>query len=90
MKQRQQLKSDFKTFLGRDLVKDLIDETSSDFMSSLEALMMTREEFDAFSFHKAIAGLGTDGMRLLVCFVFLKDSFLNSLKIFKSPPLLSY
>jgi hypothetical protein len=62
VKQRQQLKSDFKTLIGRDLVKDLIDETSSDFMNSLEALMMTREEFDAFSFRKAIAGLGTDGI----------------------------
>ena len=61
LKQRLQLKSDYKTYIGRDLVKDLIDETSSHFKDSLEAMMMSHEEFDAYSFHKAVAGLGTDG-----------------------------
>ena len=76
------MKSDFKTLLGRDLVKDLIDETSSDFKSCLEALMMTREEFDAFSFHKAIAGLGTDGTLDFgfIVFLFRRVLFKKSLK----------
>lgn len=46
---------------GRDLVKDLKSETSGNFWNTLEALMMSPDEFDAFSYRKAIAGLGTDG-----------------------------
>ena len=46
---------------GKDLVKELKSEISGDFKDAIEGLMMTQAEFDAFSFKKAMSGLGTDG-----------------------------
>jgi hypothetical protein len=60
-KQRQELKTVFKSMHGRDLVQDLHSELSGHFRDAIEALMMTPDEFDAFSFKKAVKGLGTDG-----------------------------
>jgi annexin A6 len=59
--QRQELKSVYKQMHGRDLLKDLQSELSGDFKSSIEALMMASNEFDAYCLKKAISGLGTDG-----------------------------
>lgn len=46
---------------GRDLLKDLQSEISGDFKDAIEGMMMSPAEFDAFSFKKAMSGLGTDG-----------------------------
>ncbi len=61
LKQRLELISVYKTSIGRDLLYDFKDETSGHFRDTLECLLMTREQLDAYSFNKAIAGLGTDG-----------------------------
>ena len=59
--QRQELKIVFKQMHGRDLLEDLRSELSGHFKDTIEALMMTPIEYDAYSFRKAIKGLGTDG-----------------------------
>ena len=51
--------------LIQDLVLDLKSETSGDFQEVLEGLMMAPVEFDAFSLHKAMKGLGTDETALI-------------------------
>ena len=60
-KQRQELKKTYNQMFGKDLVKELKSEISGDFKDAIEGLMMTQAEFDAFSFKKAMSGLGTDG-----------------------------
>ncbi len=60
--QRQELKNVYKQMHGRDLLNDLQSELSGDFKNSIEALMMSSNEFDAYCLKKAIAGLGTDGL----------------------------
>lgn len=64
-KQRQEIKSAFSQAFGRDLLKDLDDELSGSFRDTVECLMMTPIELDAWQFHKAIAGLGTDELSLI-------------------------
>ena len=61
-KQRQEIKAAFNQVYSRDLVKDLKSETSGDFCSTLEMLMLAPDELDAYSFHKAVKGFGTDGL----------------------------
>ena len=46
---------------GRDLLKDLHSELSDHFRDAIEGLMMTPIEFDAYSYRRAVQGLGTDG-----------------------------
>ena len=46
-------------------MKDIKSETSGDFQEVLEALMLPPVEFDAFSLHKAMKGLGTDETALI-------------------------
>lgn len=65
-KQRQQLKSTFQGMFGRDLVQDLHSELSGSFRDVIEALMMMNDEFEAFSYRKAVKGFGTDG-KLVFC-----------------------
>jgi hypothetical protein len=60
-KQRQELKTTFKSMFGRDLVKDLHSELSGNFRDAVESLMIPSDEYDAQCYKKAIAGLGTDG-----------------------------
>ena len=55
----------YKTSQGRDLLKDFKDETSGYFRDTLEALLWSRDELDAHSYHKAIAGIGTDESALI-------------------------
>jgi hypothetical protein len=50
---------------GRNLVDDLHSELSGSFRDTIEALMMTPIEFDAFSFRKALQGLGTNESALI-------------------------
>jgi hypothetical protein len=58
--QRQDLKTTFQQMYGRNLLNDLHSELSGSFRDTIEALMMTPSEFDAFSLRKAVQGLGTD------------------------------
>lgn len=58
--QRQKVLGTYKTNLGRDLLKDLHSEISGSFRDIIEALMMTPINFDAYSYRKAIKGIGTD------------------------------
>jgi hypothetical protein len=64
-KQRQQVKVAFQSMHGRDLVQDLHSELSGHFRDAIEALMMLPDEFEAFSYRKAVKGFGTDG-RILI------------------------
>ena len=57
LKQRLELISVYKTSIGRDLLFDFKDETSGHFKDTLECLLMTSDQLDAYSFNKAIAGL---------------------------------
>ena len=59
--QRQELKTKFQAMFGRNLMNDLHSELSGSFRDVMKGLMMEEDEFDAFSFRKAVAGLGTDG-----------------------------
>ncbi|RUS90654.1 hypothetical protein EGW08_001554, partial [Elysia chlorotica] len=63
--QRQKLRERYQTLYKEDLLKDLKSETSGDFEEVLEALMLPPVEFDAFSLHKAMKGLGTDETALI-------------------------
>jgi hypothetical protein len=62
-KQRQQLKTTFQAMFGRDLVQDLHSELSGHFRDAIEACMMPLDEFEAFSYRKAVKGFGTDGIK---------------------------
>ena len=51
---------------GRDLVQDLHSELSGHFRDAIEACMMPLDEFEAFSYRKAVKGFGTDGIKQLI------------------------
>ena len=64
--QRQLIRKAFADmFPKRDLIKDLISETSGNFKNILVALMMTPDEFDAYCLNLAMKGLGTDDGALI-------------------------
>ncbi|XP_072122930.1 annexin A4-like [Mobula birostris] len=58
--QRQQIKLDFKTAFGRDLISDLKSELSGNFEMVVLGLMMTPDVYDAHELKNAIKGAGTD------------------------------
>ncbi|XP_067852095.1 annexin A6 [Heptranchias perlo] len=58
--QRQQLRQQFKSQLGRDLMADLKSEIGGTLQKILLGLMMTPAQFDAKQLQKAIQGVGTD------------------------------
>ncbi|XP_072409993.1 annexin A4-like isoform X1 [Chiloscyllium punctatum] len=58
--QRQQIKADFKTAYGRDLISDLKSEISGNFEQVVLGLMMTPVLYDVHELKKAIKGAGTD------------------------------
>ncbi|XP_069773554.1 annexin A4-like [Narcine bancroftii] len=58
--QRQQIKLDFKTAFGRDLISDLKSECSGCFEKVVLGLMMTSSLYDAQELRSAIKGAGTD------------------------------
>ncbi|XP_048474709.1 annexin A4 isoform X1 [Rhincodon typus] len=58
--QRQQIKTDFKTAFGRDLISDLKSEISGNFEQVVLGLMMTPVMYDVHELKKAIKGAGTD------------------------------
>ncbi|XP_072923216.1 annexin A6 isoform X1 [Hemitrygon akajei] len=63
--QRQQLRQQFKSQLGRDLMADLKSEIGGNLQRILLGLMMTPAEFDAKQLQKAMKGAGTDERALI-------------------------
>ncbi|GFO20496.1 Annexin, partial [Plakobranchus ocellatus] len=63
--ERQTIKKRYQEIYKKDLVEDIKSETSGDFQEVLLALLMPPVEFDAFSLHKAMKGLGTDETTLI-------------------------
>ncbi|XP_078267120.1 annexin A6 [Rhinoraja longicauda] len=58
--QRQQLRQQFKSQLGRDLMADLKSEVGGNLQRVLLGLMMTPAQYDATQLQKAMKGAGTD------------------------------
>lgn len=58
--QRQQIKLDYKTAFGKDLISDLKSEISGNFEQVVLGLMMTPVMYDIHELKKAIKGAGTD------------------------------
>ncbi|XP_078285311.1 annexin A4-like [Rhinoraja longicauda] len=58
--QRQQIKQDYKTAFGKDLISDLKSEISGNFEKVVLAMMMTPVLYDAHELKNAIKGAGTD------------------------------
>jgi annexin A6 len=79
-KQRQQLKQTYTQMLGRDLLKDMKDDLSGDFCDVVEALLMSKDEYDARSFNKAIRGLGTDESAIVELLTTRSADEINSIK----------
>ncbi|GFS09018.1 annexin [Elysia marginata] len=63
--ERQAIRKRYQELYKQDLMADLKSETSGDFQEVVEALMLPPVEFDAFSLHKAMEGLGTDETALI-------------------------
>jgi len=63
--QRNIILLDYKTSYGRDLIEDLVSETSGNFKEVLLALFETPARYDAWSIKKAIYGLGTNEQTLI-------------------------
>ncbi|XP_048474711.1 annexin A4 isoform X2 [Rhincodon typus] len=59
--QRQQIKTDFKTAFGRDLISDLKSEISGNFEQVVLGLMMTPVMYDVHELKKAIKGNRDEG-----------------------------
>jgi hypothetical protein len=78
--QRMELKKSHQQMYGKDLVKELKSEISGNFWNTVEALMMSPVEFDAFSIRSAIKGLGTDEEALIELLTTRSNEQLNAAK----------
>lgn len=58
--QIQQIKRDYKTSYGKDLVEDIKSESSGNFKKVLVALLTPRVEYYAEELERAMDGVGTD------------------------------
>ncbi|XP_036319357.1 annexin B10 isoform X3 [Rhagoletis pomonella] len=63
--QRQQIKAQFETEFGRDLIDDLKSELGGKFEEVIVALMTPPVEYLCKQLHKAMAGMGTDETTLV-------------------------
>jgi annexin A6 len=79
--QRLQLKTVYKQMFGKDLVKELDSELSGHFSDMILGLMMSPHEFDAWSFRKAIKGLGTDEKALIELLTTRSSEQINAAKV---------
>lgn len=64
-KQRQELRAQYQQMWGRNLIEDLESEFSKSIEKVLVGLFRKPIEFDAWSLHKAMAGLGTKESTLI-------------------------
>jgi hypothetical protein len=64
----KQVELAFKTFYGKDLMKDLNSEISGRFLQIVTYRFMTLAEFDAHNIRKAVEGAGTDEHALIEIF----------------------
>lgn len=67
--QRQELKRQFKTMYGRDLIEDIKCELSGDYKDAILACFVSPAYYDAKCIKKAIYGLGTDEEALIEIFM---------------------
>lgn len=67
--QRQDLKKQFKTMYGRDLIADIKSELSGDYKDAILACFVSPAYYDAWCIKKAIYGLGTDEEALIEIFM---------------------
>uniref|UniRef100_A0A8C5Y975 Annexin n=1 Tax=Microcebus murinus TaxID=30608 RepID=A0A8C5Y975_MICMU len=63
--QRQQIRQNFKSHFGRDLMADLKSELSGDLARLILGLMMPPAHYDAKQLKKAMEGAGTDEKALI-------------------------
>lgn len=63
--QRQQIKLQYKSDVGKDLVKNLKGETGGNLEKLLMSLMMTPSELEAHDLRKALDGMGTNEFALI-------------------------
>jgi len=78
--QRMELKKSYQQMYGKDLVKELKSEISGNFWLTVEALMMTSTEYDAYSIREAVKGLGTDEEALIELLTTRSNEQLNAAK----------
>ncbi|XP_057314815.1 annexin-B12-like [Hydractinia symbiolongicarpus] len=64
-RQRQQIKLEFATLYGKDLLKELRSELSGNYETAILALMCPADEYDAYQLYSAMKGLGTDEAALI-------------------------
>ncbi|XP_064421596.1 annexin A4 [Latimeria chalumnae] len=58
--QRQKIKLEYKSSVGKDLIDDLKSELSGNFKKVIVGLMMTAPEYDAYELREAMKGAATD------------------------------
>lgn len=63
--QRQEIRDQYKRMYGKALIDDIKGELSGHFENSIVGLLMAPDEYDAYSVHKAVKGLGTDEAALI-------------------------
>lgn len=78
--QRQELKENFKTLYGRDLIEDIQGELSGDYKETVMALFVPPAEYDAWCVKEAIYGPGTDEMALIEVLMTRTDGQIKELR----------
>lgn len=78
--QIQQIKQNFKTSFGKDLVEDIKSETSGRFEQALVALLMPRIDYYVQELQRAIDGVGTDEEALIEILCSLNNFEIEAIK----------
>jgi len=61
----QQVREEYSNLYQKDLIKDIISETSGNFEKIVVAFLRGREEYDAHLLHDAMSGIGTKDQQLI-------------------------
>jgi len=78
--QRQEIKDQYKSSFGEELIKALKSELGGNFEDAIDALMMATDEFDAHILHSAISGAGTDEKPIIEVLASRTNDQINALK----------